>query len=474
MSQLHHSSIAELAALVRTRRVSPLELVEHALRRIDALNPSLNAFTTVATEQAIDEARLLTDEIARGHWRGPLHGIPVGVKDLTDTAGIRTTYGSRLFADHVPVADAEPVARLRAAGAVVVGKTATHEFAFGATTDNPHFGPSRNPWHLACVPGGSSGGAGAAVAAGLVPLSTGSDTGGSIRIPAAACGCVGFKPTHGRVSLRGTYPLAPSLDHVGPIARGSADCALAMNVLAAFDREDPWSRRFAHEDFCVGLEKPLHGARIGVDPSHRPAPISEAASSALERALVAAADLGAQIIEIQLPDAGEVTLATSMLLLAEAHVQHREQLAAHRPDYGVDVRAQLDASAAVDVHGLVRAFHTRERIARQIEVLFDQQIDAFVLPTMAMTAPRIDATTVQIGELEIPVAMALASFTLLADLTRLPTIAIPCGLARDGLPTSVQITGAYGADAGVLRMGHALESALWPTSERRPPDAISR
>jgi aspartyl-tRNA(Asn)/glutamyl-tRNA(Gln) amidotransferase subunit A len=469
MSQLHHLSIADLAALVRARRVSPLELVEHALRRIDALNPSLNAFTTVASEQAIEEARLLTDEIARGHWRGPLHGIPIGVKDLTDTAGIRTTYGSRLFADHVPVADAEPVARLRAAGAVVVGKTATHEFAFGATTDNPHFGPSRNPWQLECVPGGSSGGAGAAVAAGLVPLSTGSDTGGSIRIPAAACGCVGFKPTHGRVSLRGTYPLAPSLDHVGPIARSSPDCALAMNVLSAFDREDPWSRRFTREDFSVGLERPLRGTRIGVDRSHCPAPLGDAASAALDRALAVAAESGAEIIDVHLPDAAEVTLATSMLLLAEAHVQHRDQLAAHRPEYGLDVRAQLDASAAVDVPGLVRALHARERITRQIEFLFEQKIDAFVLPTMAVTAPRIDATTVQIGELEIPVGMALASFTLLADLTRLPTIAIPCGLARDGLPTSVQLTGPYGADANVVRMGHAMESALWPPSERRPP-----
>lgn len=469
MSQLHRLAVVELAALVRKRRVSPLELVEHCLRRIDALNDRLNAFTTVAAERALAEARVLTEEIARGHCRGPLHGIPIGVKDLTDTAGIRTTYGSRLFADHVPSADAEPVARLRAAGAVVIGKTATHEFAFGTTTDNPHFGPSRNPWRLACVPGGSSGGAGAAVAADLVPLSTGSDTGGSIRIPAAACGSVGLKPTHGRVSLRGTYPLAPSLDHVGPIGRSASDCAVALTVMSAYDPEDPWSRRFPDEDFVALLDGSLQGIRLGVDRSHQPLPLCEAVVDALDRALAIAADQGAEIVDIRLPDASDVTLAASTLLLAEAHAQHRAQLAAHRPQYGADVRAQLDASAGIDLEGLVHALHARERITRQVERVFETGIDAFVLPTMAVTAPPIDATTVEIGALTVPVAPAMASFTLLADLTRLPAIAIPCGLATDGLPTSVQLTGAAGSDARVLQIGHAIECVLWPPEGRLAP-----
>lgn len=469
MSPLHRLPIAELAALVRERRVSPLEIVQHCLRRIDAANGTLNAFTTVTHERALAEARALTEEIAGGRWRGPLHGIPIGVKDLSDTAGIRTTYGSRLFADHIPSTDAAPVARLRAAGAVVVGKTATHEFAFGTTTDNPHFGPTRNPWRTSCVPGGSSGGAGAAVAAGLVPFSTGSDTGGSIRIPAAACGCVGFKPTHGRVSLRGTYPLAPSLDHVGPIGRSASDCAVALTVMSAFDPDDPWSRRFPSEDFLTKLDAPLRGTRLGIDRAHRPVPVSDATRDALDRALEAARDLGAEIVEVRLPDATEVTLAASVILLAEASAQHREQLARHRTEYGADVRAQLDASAGVDVIGLVHAMHERERITRAVDLVLDTGVDAFVLPTMAVTAPRIDATTVEIGNLSVPVAPAMASFTLLADLTRLPAIAIPCGLAPDGLPTSIQIIGAAGADARVLQIGHALERVLWPPDERHPP-----
>jgi aspartyl-tRNA(Asn)/glutamyl-tRNA(Gln) amidotransferase subunit A len=468
MSQLHQLSITELARLIRTRQVSPLEVVEHFLRRIESINPRLNAFTTVAPEQALDNARTLTDEIMRDKYRGPLHGIPIGVKDLTDTAGIRTTYGSRLFTKHVPNADAEPVARLRAAGAVVLGKTATHEFAFGATTNNPHFGPTRNPWRLDCVPGGSSGGSGAAIAAGLVALSTGSDTGGSIRIPSAACGCVGIKPTHGRVSLRGTHPLAPSLDHVGPLARSAADCALALNVLSSFDPDDPWSRRFPDEDLGAMLDVPLRGVRLGVDRSHRPIPVSDAVAAALERALRVATDLGASVIDIALPDANEVTIAASMILLAESYAQHGDQLAAHRDEYGADVREQLDFSAAVDARTLVHALHARERLTRQVERLFDAGIDAFVLPTMAMTAPAIDAPTVQIDDVVVPVPQAMASFTLLADLTRQPSLAIPCGLASDGLPTSIQLTGAAGREAGVLQIGHALENGLWPAADRRP------
>lgn len=461
-------TIADLSRLVSTRQVSPTELTEHFLRRIDRHNPRLNAFTTVAAEQALADARRLTDEITRGFKRGPLHGIPIAVKDLTDTAGIRTTYGSCLFADHVPASDAEPVSRLRAAGAVVVGKTATHEFAFGATTNNPHFGPTRNPWNLDHVPGGSSGGAGAAVAAGLVPLSTGSDTGGSIRIPAAACGCVGIKPTHGRVSLRGTYPLAPSLDHVGPLARSAADCATALQVLAVFDAEDPWSRRFPDENFAGALDASLRGVRIGIDRGHRPIPVSHVVLAAVERALEAAHALGAEIVDVSLPDATAVTLSASMILLAESYAQHREQFERHRARYGPDVREQLDASATVDTATLVQAIHARERLTRDVERLFDSTIDAIVLPTMAVTAPAIAAATVTVGDLVLPVAPVMASFTLLADLTRMPAITIPTALSEDGLPTSMQIMGPFGRDALVLQIGHALENALWPDEKRWP------
>ena len=472
MPQLHHLGLAELGRLVSTRQVSPTEIVEHFLERIDRLNPRLNAFTTVAAEQALEAARTLTDEIGRGQSRGPLHGIPVGIKDLTDTAGIRTTYGSRLHADHVPNGDAEPVARLRAAGAVIVGKTATHEFAFGTTTNNPHFGPTRNPWRTAHVPGGSSGGSGAAVAAGLVPLATGSDTGGSIRIPAAACGCVGIKPTHGRVSLRGTYPLAPSLDHVGPLARSSLDCATALQVLSGFDAADPWSRRLPDEDFTAAVDLPLRGLRLGIDPNHRPVPIASCVRAAIDRTVTAASALGAEIVEVSLPDATEVTIAASVILLAEAYAQHRDQLAIHRGLYGPDVGEQLDAGATIDARTLVGALHARERLTREVERLFDSRVDALVLPAMAVTAPAIGAATVEVDDVSLPVAPAMASFTLLADLTRMPAMAIPTGLAPDGLPVSVQIVGPIAHESRVLRIGHALETGLWPARERVPSGIV--
>ena len=471
---LHRLTIDDLARRIARRELSPTELTEHVLRRIEAENPRLNAFTTVAGDEALATARELTEEIARGRYRGPLHGIPVAIKDLTDTAGLRTTYGSALFRDHVPSADAEPVTRLRAAGAVIVGKTNTHEFAFGTTTDNPHFGATHNPWRRGHVPGGSSGGSGAAVAAHLVPLATGTDTGGSIRIPAAACGCVGIKPTFGRVSLRGTFPLASSLDHVGPLARTARDCAIALRVLAGFDPDDPWSREWPSEDFTRELDRAsLRGVRVGVAPAFRPLPLAPAIVESFERAVRAAGHLGADLVEVALPDATDATVAASMILLAESYAHHAARLATDRSSYGDDVREQLDASAAVDATSLVRALHARESVARRMARLFGDRIDVLLLPTMAITAPVIGAKEVTLGDAAVAVAPAMASYTLLANLTRMPAVAIPTGLAGDGLPVSIQIIGPHGADAGVLGIADVLERALWPQSERRPADAAT-
>lgn len=467
---LHRKTLAELSRLISSRAVSPREVVEHFLARIEAENGRLNAFVTVCPEEALRVADELTEELARGRCRGPLHGIPVAIKDLTDTAGLRTTYGSSLFRDHVPQTDATPVALLRAAGAVVVGKTNTHEFALGTTTDNPHYGATHNPWRPGHVPGGSSGGSGSAVAAGLVPLATGSDTGGSIRIPAAACGCVGFKPTHGRVSLHGTFPLASSLDHVGPLARTTEDCALALNVLAGFDSRDPWSRQLPHEDFAAQLERPLRGLRIAVAPRFRPFPLDEAVENGTKAALRALEELGAEIVEIELPDANEVLGVGSTLLIAEAYAEHAERLVTHRDAYGSDVREQLESGRSIDVVSLVRAQHGRERIAREVDERLRHDADALLLPTMAVTAPPIGAVTASVGGVEGPIALAMAAYTLLHDVTRLPAVAIPTGLAPNGLPTSVQISTADGRDTLALAIGHALERRLWQ-QERRWPGA---
>jgi aspartyl-tRNA(Asn)/glutamyl-tRNA(Gln) amidotransferase subunit A len=468
MADLTRASLVQLATMIGAGEVSPVELVDACLTRIAAHDPALNAFVTVCDAEARRDARRLADELARGASRGPLHGIPVAIKDLTDTAGLRTTYGSSLYRDHVPRDDAEPVRRLRAAGAVVIGKTNTHEFACGTTTNNPHYGATHNPWRRGHVPGGSSGGSAAAVAAGLVPFATGSDTGGSIRVPSALCGCVGLKPTHGRVSLRGTYPMAASCDHVGPIARSARDCAVALNAMAGFDPADPWSRRFPDDDFTRELERPLGGLRVAVAPGFAPFPVTASVADNFARALDTLRALGATILEVELPPAPEVLYGASFVIWAETYAQHAEQFAAHRDAYGTDLQTQLDFAASIATPTLVAALHARERVARAVELVVGEQATALACPTVAVEAPAIGADTVEIAGGSAPTMMLLASYTLMHNLTRLPTITVPTGLGAAGLPTAIQLTTAAGTEAVALRLAHQLEHALWPPDERWP------
>ena len=468
-TELYRHTVSELADLIRTRQVTPRQVVDAFLARIAQYNPSLNAFVTVCADQARSEADRLTREVEQGRLRGPLHGIPIAVKDLTDTAGVRTTYGSILFERNVPSEDAEPVRRLKEAGAVVVGKANTHEFACGTTTNNPHFGATHNPWRLDRVPGGSSGGSGAAVAGGLVPLATGSDTGGSIRIPSAVCGCVGIKPTHGRVSLRGTYPMTPTLDHVGDLARTTRDCALGLNAMAGFDPHDPWSRERPGEDFTRDLARPLRGRRVAIAPGFRPMPLESSVAENLARTLDALRALGVEIVEVELPDAGQVSAIGGPVIIAETYAFHAEQYEKHRDRYGADVRLQMDIGANVRARDLVIAQHRREVLARAFERVVTEQADALLMPTVALEAPPIGDEAVEIDGQAVPVVMALAAYTLVHNLTRLPTIAVPTGLGKQGLPLSVQLTTAPYAEALALNFAHQLEETLWP-QERRWPD----
>jgi aspartyl-tRNA(Asn)/glutamyl-tRNA(Gln) amidotransferase subunit A len=467
-TELHRQTVARLAELIATRKVSPREVLETFLARIEKHNPALNALVTLCPDQARREADVLTRELEHGQSRGPLHGIPIAVKDLSDTVGLRTTYGSILYKDHVPDADAFPVARLRAAGAVIVGKSNTHEFACGTSTNNPHYGATHNPWRHGHVPGGSSGGSGAAVAAGLVPLATGSDTGGSIRIPSAACGCVGIKPTHGRVSLRGTHPMASSLDHVGALARTARDCAIALNTMAGFDVDDPWSRRFPQEDFTRELGASLSGRKIGIAPGYRPIGIEPAVQENLERAVVALRDMHVEIVEVELPSASRVSAAFGPLVMGETFAVHDWQYAQHRDRYGRDVQLQLDFGATVPMAQLVRAQYAREDIARALERLVTERVDALLMPTLAIEAPPIGRESLAMDGDTISTMIALASYTFLHNLVRLPTVAVPTGRGATGLPTSVQITTASGAEALALGFAHQLEEAVWPEQERWP------
>ncbi len=462
---LHRKSVAELSAAIAAGALSPRELTDAALARVAAADDRVQAFVAVCADEARGDADCLTEELVHGRRRGPLHGIPIAVKDLCDTAGLRTTYGSSLFRENVPAADAEPVRRLRAAGAIVLGKANTHEFACGVSTSNPHYLTTHNPWRHDRIPGGSSGGSAAAVGGGLVALAVGSDTGGSIRIPSALCGCVGLKPTHGRVSLRGTYPMAASCDHVGPIARTARDCALALNAMAGFDPEDPWSRRFPAEDFTRDLDRPLRGRRIAVAPEFRAAPLARAVDAALTRARDALAALGAEIVRVELPPPDDAFLAAN-LIWVETYAQHAHQFAAQPDAYGADVRALLEFAKSFDTAALVRSQHMRERLTQTLSLLLTDRVDALLMPTTALEAPRIGAEYVDVAGQQMPVTLVLAAYTLLFNLTRVPAVAVPAGLGDEGLPTSVQIATAAGREALALNIAHQLEQALWPVAQR--------
>jgi len=443
-------SLVEAGELLRRRALSPVELLEAVLARIDALNPTVNAFTTLAGA-ALADARAAERDLARGLYRGPLHGIPVGVKDLIDTAGLRTTYGSGMFADHVPERDGAVPARLRAAGAVITGKTATHELGKGITTNNFFFGPTRNPWHLDHVPGGSSGGAGAAVAAGMGPLQIGTDGGGSIRIPAAFCGVVGFKPTLGLISNRGQFGNGnSSYSTPGPLARSVRDAAVAAQALAGWDPEYVYSRPEPVPDLVSGLEAGVAGLRVGVsldflDPAPEPA-VRGAFETTVERLTA----LGAEIVEVAMPNHDLVLPGIGTLFGIEGEVL-LEALLGERPRlFSPAVTRAQARGIATDPAVWVRAQQDRQRVRRDYAAAF-ARVEALVLPTTPVPAPRIDAD-------EGPAVRACVPYTGAANLAGLPAVALPAGFAA-GLPVGIQIVAPAAADALALRIAYALEQA---------------
>lgn len=460
-------ALADVAALIRSRQVSPVEVTEAALQRIERLNPRLNALWTVTTELAREQARAAETEIAKGDYRGPLHGVPVALKDLIYTRGVRTTAGSRILADFVPEYDATVVEKLRAAGAVLVGKAALHEFAFGITNNNPHFGPTRNPWDPERSSGGSSGGSGVAVASGMCYGALGTDTGGSIRIPASFCGVAGLKPTRGRVSLYGVYPLGFSLDHAGPMARTVVDVGLLYQILSGFDPRDAFSEERPLGE--IGLTKSLQGVRVGVPENF----FFDAVEPEVERLVRQAARLleeaGAAVLPVAVPGIAELTQASSLTLQAEAWYQHKEHVETRPQDLGDDVRQRLEASREVSGYDYVKAQATRARLRRELEVMF-QAVDVIVTPATPTTAFAIGATAVRIRGQEEAVGAAATRLLRGFNASGHPALAVCCGFDAQGLPAGLQIVGRLWDEATVLRVGYAYEQAAgWHA--RRPPDA---
>lgn len=467
MNDLAFETVASLAARIRSRDLSPVALVEDLLGRIERCRP-LNAFLTVTASAARAQAAEAEGEIAAGRYRGPLHGIPVSLKDLVDTKGIRTTCGSRILSDHIPTADATVAARLRTAGAVLLGKNALHEFAFGVTTNNPHYGPTRNPWRLDRIPGGSSGGSGAAVAAGLGPVSIGTDTGGSIRIPAALCGIVGLKPTYGRISRHGVFPLSWSLDHVGPLTRTVQDAALVLQAIAGPDPEDPSTLGQTVPDFSAGLGKPLTGLRVGVLADEYHSEMADDVRAPFRAAVDVLARLGLVAEDVEFPRATEARTAAVTILFAEAASVHERWLRDRAKEYGLDTLALLRQGQFLTATQYLRAQRARTPIAKEVGALL-RRYGALVSPTIPLVAPAIGEPTVTLGGRPGDARGAVTRLVRLINLVGLPAITVPCGVGADGLPVGLQIVGRSMDEATILAIAHAYEQAT-PWHTRRPPE----
>ncbi len=464
--ELCYMSAGQLSRLVQAKEVSPVEIVEAHLARIDATEPVLNSFITLLPEEARAAARRAETEIQAGNYRGPLHGIPVGLKDLFNTAGVRTTSGSRIFDNFIPNEDCTVAARFLRAGAVLLGKLNMHPFAYGPTGENSDYGHMHNPWDPELVAGGSSGGSGSAAAAGQCAITMGSDTGGSIRIPAALCGIVGFKPTYGLVSRYGLTPLSWSLDHPGPMTRTVEDAALTMNVIAGHDPRDVASAQVETPDFTTALSGGVRGLRIGVPKEYFEAPLDPEVGQAVRDAIDVLANLGAAITEVSFPMFPDSNAISTAILMAEAAACHRDLLSTDGDKMYPPVRLRLEAGLFISAADYLRAQQARSLFDREVRRLLEQ-VDLLAGPTEPVTAPKLLATQVQAGEHAMGIVPALTQYTRAYNITGSPAVSVPCGFSGSGLPIALQLAGRPFDDVTVLRAAHAYEQATdW--RQRRP------
>ena len=459
--ELASTTLVELSKVIERREASPEDVTRAYLERIEALDKRVNSYITVAADAALAQARRAGEEMAKGQRRGPLHGAPIGLKDLYLTKGLRTTAGSKILADWVPDEDAHVVSLLGEAGAITLGKLNMHEWAAGGTTINPHYGPTRNPWDLERIPGGSSGGSGAAVAAGLCAAALGSDTAGSIRIPSSLCGIVGLKPTYGLCSLRGVLPLSWSLDHVGPMSRTVADCALLLEAIAGPDPNDPYSAGRQAGAYSDGLERGVRGLRIGLPKNYFFDNTDAEVEAAVRQAAKVLESEGARIVEIEVPAVEETQAVGLPVLVAEAHAYHQAYLKERAGDYGEDVLALLRAGETILSADYINAQRARVDYARRLESVY-ADVAVLISPTTVVPAATIESC------LREPPTMILIQNTAPFNLGGLPALSVPCGFTKGGLPIGLQVAGRRFDEATVLRVGVAYEAATdW--SKRRPP-----
>lgn len=446
------TSIRELAEQIRRGSVSPVELTRHCLSRIEKLNPQLNAFITVLADCAVSEARQAEQEIRSGSYRGPLHGIPVGLKDIIDTAGAITTAASVQYKDRIPAEDAEVVRRLRAAGAIIVGKQNLHEFAYGGSSLISFFGEVRNPWDLSRITGGSSGGSAASVAAELGYAAIGTDTAGSIRLPAAYCGVVGLKPTYGRVSARGVVPLSWSLDHIGPITNSVYDAALMLQAIAGYDAGDPAAADIPVADYVSEIGRFPASLRIGVPRRFFFDDLDPEVAAAVEDANRTLQTLGGEIRDIALDVYADRTLAT-----AEAYAFHETMIANSPELYQAATLTRIQAGASISAIAAVRARRDVEAARQSIRAAF-QDVDILLTPAVPFPPPKI-ADLMANPESLRPTEILLLRNTRPFNAWGIPAISIPCGFTREGLPVGLQLAAAPWREDILLRVAHGYETA---------------
>ena len=455
-------SIREVSQLVRRKAISPVELTRACLERIARLNPALNAFITVTSEQAMAQARQAEAEVRRGKWRGPLHGIPVGLKDNIDTVGIRTTLASAVFRDRVPSADAEVVRRLKAAGAVLLGKQNLHEVAFGTTAAVSYFGPVHNPWQLDRIAGGSSGGSAAAVIADLCFGAVGTDAGGSIRVPSAFCGIVGFKPTYGLVGMRGAGDAGWwSMNHLGPMCRSVADTALLLSAIAGYDPRDSSSVDAPTPNYSAALRARVSALRLGIPRANFFDKLDPEIDAAMSKALAVLRHLTAGTREVSLPPISQ-TLAPN-IVFAENYAFHKDQLVKTPQLYHAAIRRNLQAGSRVTTEAYIHARRELDSLRRVVATVFSN-VDLLITPTTAVPPPTIEEA------LRLGIELEMIRNTAPFNVYGLPTISIPCGFTSSGLPIGMQISGPRFGEGKVLALAHAYEQTTdW---HRRRPQAV--
>ena len=437
-------TLKQASDLLRTKNVSPVQLTQACLQRIEKHNPAFNAFITVTKDEALRAAREAEEEIQRGRWRGPLHGVPIALKDNIDTAGVRTTGASELFENRIPETDAEVAQRLRKAGAVLLGKLNLHEFAYGGSSNVTHFGTMHNPWAPDRVTGGSSGGAGIAVASDFCYAALGTDTAGSVRMPSSHCGIAGLKPTYGLVSTRGVLTLSWTLDHVGPMCKTVEDIALMLNVIAGFDALEPTSVDTPIPDYTRAMKNPTSKLRLGI--ARRPFfdNLDPEVAKAVENALVVLRKVTATTVDVELPPTGNA----ATLWGSEAYAYHKAWITQSPEKYQPGTRAQLQRTANANGAEYAQARRDLDKVRREIKQVFTK-VDLLIAPTMKTPAALLSA----------PAGGGGGNNNVAFDMYGVPSISVPCGFTNSGLPIGLQISGGHFAELNVLSLAHAYEQA---------------